>query len=160
MRTRHLASLSLALTLGAATIAAAQSTATPAQTEVAPPNSAAATNSRSTHRHWRHHSRLFRGVYLTTDERAKLSTIREQYHAQLQPLVQQFRTARHAIRAAAARTDTAAVAAARATMRDVRAKFTSVRTQWMTDARGVLTPEQQTQFDRNAARLQRHQRKS
>jgi Spy/CpxP family protein refolding chaperone len=155
MRTRHLASLSLALTLGAATIAAAQSTASSAQTEIAPPNSAAGTNSRAMHRHWRHHSRLFRGVHLTTDERAKLSTIREQYHTQLKPLVHQIRTARHAIRAAAARTDTAAVAAARATMRDVRTKFASVRTQWMNDVRGVLTPEQQAQFDKNAARMQK-----
>lgn len=156
MRTRHLASLSLALTLGAASLAAAQSTTTPAATETVQSTPAPTANSRPRHRHRHrhHHSRLFRGVHLTTDQRAKLSTIREQYRTQARPLFRQMRTARHAVRSAA-RTDTAAVSTARATMRDAHAKFASLRTQWMTDARGVLTPDQQTQFDKNAARRHR-----
>jgi Spy/CpxP family protein refolding chaperone len=161
MRTRHLASLSLALTLGAATVAAAQTTTTPAepapgQTVEAPAAAPASTETgpQSPHRHWRHHhSRLFRGVQLTPDERAKLATIREQYRAQFKPLVHQIRTARHSMRTAAAGADTAAVSAARATMRDVRSKFAAVRSQWESDARGVLTPDQQAQFDKNVARM-------
>jgi Spy/CpxP family protein refolding chaperone len=94
---------------------------------------------------------------LTTDQRAKLSNIRDQYRTQARSLFRQIRTARHAVRSAAARTDTAAVTAARATVHDARAKFASIRTQWMADARGVLTPDQQTQFDKNAAKLRRHQ---
>jgi Spy/CpxP family protein refolding chaperone len=159
MRTRHLASLTLALTLGAASLAAAQSTTTPAATEAvqaAQVTAVAAADSRPRHRHrhrhHRRHARLFRGVHLTTDQRAKLSTIRDQYRTQSRVLFHQIRTARHAARAATARTDTAAVSAARATMRDAHAKFASLRTQWKSDARGVLTPDQQTQFDKNAAR--------
>jgi Spy/CpxP family protein refolding chaperone len=160
MRTRHLASLSLALTLGAATVAAAQST-TPAEpqqgqtveTQAQAPASTD-TGPQTAHRHWRHHhSRLFHGVQLTPDERAKLGTIRDQYRTQFEPLFQQIRTARHSMRAASARADTASVSAARATLRDVRSKFVAARTQWVTDARGVLTPDQQAQFDKNVARM-------
>jgi Spy/CpxP family protein refolding chaperone len=92
-------------------------------------------------------------VHLTADERGKLATIREQYRTQLEPLVHQIRTARHAIRTAAARADTAAVSAARATMHDVRSRFGAARSQWVSDARGVLTPDQQAQFDKNVARM-------
>jgi Spy/CpxP family protein refolding chaperone len=159
MRMQYLASLSLALTLGAATVAAAQTTApadpTPGQSAAAPSQAPATTQDGSQpHRHWRHHSRLFRGVKLTPDERTKLSAIRQQYRTQLQPLVHQIRTARHSIRVAAAKADTAAVNAARATLRDVRSSFAAARTKWMSDARAVLTPAQQAQFDKNAARMQ------
>jgi Spy/CpxP family protein refolding chaperone len=160
MRTRHLASLSLALTLGAATVAAAQTTTpaepAPGQTVEAPAAAPAPaeTGQQTPHRQWRHHhSRLFRGVKLTADERGKLATIREQFRTQLQPLVHQIRTARHAVRTAAARADTAAVSAARATLRDIRSKFNAARSQWVSDARGVLTPDQQAQFDKNVARM-------
>lgn len=160
MRTRHLASLSLALTLGAATVAAAQST-TPAAPEQGQTVETAAqapasteTGPQTPHRHWRHHhSRLFRGVKLTPDERAKLATIRDQYRTQFEPLVHQIRTARHSMRTASARADTAAVSAARATLHDVRSKFAAARSQWMNDARGVLTSDQQAQFDKNVARM-------
>ena len=73
MRTRHLASLSLALTLGAATVAAAQST-TPAEpeqgqtveTQAQARPASTETGPQTPHHHWRHHhSRLFRGVKLT-----------------------------------------------------------------------------------------------
>ena len=57
------------------------------------------------------------------------------------------------MRTASARADTAAVSAARATLRDVRSKFVAARSQWMNDARGVLTPDQQAQFDKNVARM-------
>jgi Spy/CpxP family protein refolding chaperone len=160
MRTRYLAGLSLALTLGAATAAAAQTTApadpAPGQSAAAPSQAPASTQdgSQTPHRHWRHHSRLFRGVKLTPDERTKLSAIRDQYRTQLQPLVHQIRTARHSIRTAAAQADTAAVSAARATLRDVRSSFAAARTKWMSDARWVLTPDQQAQFDKNVARMQ------
>ena len=162
MRTRHLAGLSLALTIGAATVAAAQTTAPAdpaAQAAVAPAQDAAQTpanqdGARTAHRQWRHHSHLFRGVNLTADERGKLSAIRDQYRAQLQPLMHQIRTARHSMRTAAAKADSAGVNAARATLRDVRSKFSAARTQWRSDVRGVLTPDQQAQFDKNVARMQ------
>lgn len=160
MRTQYLASLSLALTLGAATVAAAQTTSpadpAPGQSAAAPSQAPASTQeaAQTPHRHWRHHSRLFRGVKLTPDERTKLSAIRDQYRTQLQPLVHQIRTARHSIRTAAARADTAAVNAARATLRDVRSSFAAARSKWMSDARGVLTADQQAQFDKNVTRMQ------
>ena len=151
MRMQYLAGLSLALTPGAALAAAAQTT-TPAHAGpisgcsiagarlqpgriagVPPPLAPSLIF-------------LFRGVNLTQDERTKLSSIRDQYRTQFKPLVQQIRTARHAIRTAAAKADTAAVNAARATLRDVRSTFTTTRTKWMSDARAVLTPDQQAQF--------------
>lgn len=167
MRTHYLAGLSLALTLGAATVAAAQSTApadpAPGQSAAAPSQTPASTQDAAgtPHRHWRHHSRhhsrLFRGVKLTPDERTKLSAIRDQNRTQLQPLVHQVRTARHSMRTAAARGDTAAVNAARATLREVRSSFAAARSKWVSDARGVLTPDQQAQFDKNVARMQKRE---
>jgi len=135
-----------------------------AQTDVAQATPAATTTSNWPHRH-RHHSRLFRGVHLTADQRAKVSTIRDQYRTQAKPLFHQMRSAHRAIRDAKARSDSAGVTTARATIETVRTQFTSLHTQWMSDVRGVLTPDQQTTFDKNAAAIQawhaRHeQRKS
>jgi Spy/CpxP family protein refolding chaperone len=161
MRTRHMASFALALTLGAATLAAAQSTTVSAQTDVAQATPAAATTSNWPHRH---HARLFRGVHLTADQRAKVSTIRDQYRTQAKPLFHQMRSAHRAIRDAKARSDSAGVTTARTTMQTVRTQFTSLHTQWVSDVRGVLTPDQQATFDKNAAAIQawhaRHEQRS
>jgi Spy/CpxP family protein refolding chaperone len=39
-------------------------------------------------------------------------------------------------------------------LRDVRSSFAATRTKWMSDARAVLTPDQQAKFDKNVARMQ------
>lgn len=160
MRKIQLASLSLALILGGATLASAQSVAAPAPSGT--PDAAATTSSttdspsnRPRWRHYRrHHHRLFRGVKLTTDQRTKLATIRGQYRTQAKPLFAQMRSARADYRTARDKNDTTAMTAARSAMRGARTQFATMRKQWVSDARGVLTPDQQAQFDKNLAKMQ------
>lgn len=158
MRKRYLASISLAAIIGGATLASAQTTSsspTPVTTTAPVPERQAM------HPRWHRH-RLFRGVGLTADQRAKLSTMREQYRAQAKPFVSQMRATHADLRAARWRGDTAGVAAAKAKMNDTRAHLRRMRDRWLNDARGVLTPVQQTRFDRNVARIKtardRHRR--
>lgn len=164
MRKIHLASVSLALLLGGASLATAQSVAGPAAggtADVAASPSSTSDQSGQRprwNRHRRHHHRLFRGVKLTTDQRAKLGTIRDQYRVQAKPLFDQMRSARADYRAAKSKGDAAAMAAARGKMHDTRGQFASMRKQWVGNARTVLTPDQQAQFDKNLAHIQaRHQ---
>lgn len=160
MRKIQLASLSLALILGGATLASAQSVAAPAPggTPDAAASSSPTTDLPSNRPRWRHHRRhhhrLFRGVKLTTDQHAKLASIRGQYRTQAKPLFAQMRSARADYRTARGKNDTTAMTAARAAMRDTRTQFGTMRKQWVSDARGVLTPDQQAQFDKNLAKMQ------
>lgn len=165
MRKLQLASLSLALIVGGATVVSAQADSMSAPSAISQPaatpgaTAQMATPSARWSRH--HHARhmLFRGVKLTSDQRAKLATIRQQYRTEAKPLYEQVRSTRAALRAARAQNDTAAVAAARAKMRDTGTQFTSLRSRWMSDARGVLTSDQQARFDQNAAALKAAHRK-
>jgi Spy/CpxP family protein refolding chaperone len=161
MRKLHLAGMSLALTLGGAALASAQSTTAPAQagtnqagaattTTAQPPVSGPRMRLRMRLRH-RHHRGLFRGVTLTADQKTKLAGIRDQYRAQAKPLFEQMRATRAEFRAAKAKNDSAAVTAARAKFHDLRSQMGTLRQRWMSDARGVLTPDQQARFDKNVA---------
>ncbi len=162
MQQRSLAGISLALTLGGASLLAAQA-ATPA---AAPPATAATAAQpappagRDMARHHRGARRLFHGVKLTPDQHAKLTAIREQYRTQAKPLIQQLRSERVALRDARTRADTAAESAARSKIQDARNQLRTMREHWTTDARAILTPAQQVQFDKNLAamkaRWQRH----
>jgi Spy/CpxP family protein refolding chaperone len=153
MRSMYLASLALALTAGTAGIAAAQATSTPttgadaAQAAVAPPPPPTAGLHHSHHR-WGHRH-LFRGVKLTSEQRARLKAIRGQYRPQLKTLRHEARLNHVAFRRAEAARDSTAMTAARTKMQDTRTQFATLRDHWRADARGVLTPDQQEQFDRN-----------
>lgn len=165
MRTIQLASLSLALIVGGATVASAQADSMPAQSGAAQSAATPGTTPQmatpparwSHHHHARH--MLFRGVKLTSDQRTKLAAIGQQYRTEAKPLYEQTRGTRAALRAARAQNDTAGVAAARAKLRDTGTQFASLRSRWMRDARGVLTADQQTRFDQNAAALKAAHRK-
>jgi Spy/CpxP family protein refolding chaperone len=153
MRTMYLASLALALAAGTAGIAAAQATSTPAtgadaaQATVAPTPPPTAASHRSHHRWGRRH--LFRGVKLTSEQRARLKNIRGQYRPQLKTLRHEARLNHAVLRRAEAAHDSTAMTAARTKMQDTQAQFATLRDHWRADARGVLTPDQQAQFDRN-----------
>jgi Spy/CpxP family protein refolding chaperone len=75
----------------------------------------------------RHHHRhaLLRGIKLSADQKAQFKAIRAKYHPQ-------FKEARQA---------------------NDRATMRSLRKQMITESRGVLTPDQQKQFDGNLAAL-------
>jgi Spy/CpxP family protein refolding chaperone len=154
MRSLHLASLALVLTISSAPVCVAQSTsASPAP---ATPGTQSAPS--RLHRHARYRE-LFRGVQLTADQKQKVKSIHRQYRSQARTIHQQMRTARTTLRGADASRDTAAVSAARAQMKSARTQFSSLRNQWVSDTRATLTPEQQTQFDANIAAMktERHQ---
>jgi Spy/CpxP family protein refolding chaperone len=80
----------------------------------------------------RHHHPLFRGITLSDSQRTQLRAIRAKYGPQ-------FRDARQA--------------------KD-RATIKQLRGQMVDEARGVLTPEQQQQFDTNRANVKKHFKKS
>jgi Spy/CpxP family protein refolding chaperone len=94
----------------------------------APTDSGVAVTPTQHHRHHRHP--LFRGITLSDSQRTQLRAI----HAKYAP---QFRDARQA-------ND-------RATMKQLHA-------QMVDDARGVLTPDQQQQFDTNRASMKSHRK--
>jgi Spy/CpxP family protein refolding chaperone len=158
MRKLHLAGVSLALTLGGAALASAQSTTAPTQAGTDQAGATTSTTSqppaaapRMRLRHHHHHRGLFRGVKLSADQKTKLAGIRDQYRAQAKPLFEQMRATRADFRAAKAKNDSTAMAAARTKFHDIRSQFATLRRRWTSDARSVLTPDQQERFDKNIA---------
>jgi len=150
MPSTHLAGALLALTFAAA--ASAQSTTTP---PASPPASAAPSPSTAATRghHHGHDRALFQGVQLTADQQSKIAAIRSQHRTEARTLHQQMGSVRTTLRAARANKDTAALATARTQMHAVRSQFKTMRGQWMSDTRAVLTPAQQSQFDANVAAM-------
>ncbi len=150
MRLPHIAGALLALTFAAA--ASAQTTTTPPaspSTPVAPSPSAAATRGH----HHGHYRALFQGVQLTSDQEGKVAAIRSEHRTEARTLHQQMGSVRTTLRAARANKDSAAFATARTQMHAVRSQYKTMRGQWMSETRAVLTPAQQSQFDANAAAL-------
>jgi Spy/CpxP family protein refolding chaperone len=157
MRSIHAAGFLLALTFGAS-VGLAQTTTTPeAPTVPAAPSQPTAVSRGHRHGHYGH---LLRGMQLTADQQTKIAALRSQHRTEARGLHQQMGTARATLRAAKAGTDATAVETARTQMRAVHAQFATMRSQWLSETRAVLTPEQQSQFDANvaAARASRHAR--
>jgi Spy/CpxP family protein refolding chaperone len=73
----------------------------------------------------RHRHPLFRGITLTSDQRSQLKAIRAKYHPQIKEARQS----------------------------NDRATMHQLRGQMVSEARGVLTPDQQKQFDSNLQAL-------
>jgi Spy/CpxP family protein refolding chaperone len=159
MRSLHLAGLTLALTLSTSAVAAsAQATSSSPTPAATAPGAQAAPTRQHHHLHYRE---LFRGVQLTPDQTQKIKAIHSQFRTQARPVHEQMRTARSTLRNASG--DTAAIATARTQMKSARTQFAALRSQFLSDTRGTLTPEQQTQFDANIATMkaawERHQKR-
>lgn len=101
---------------------------------------------------------LLRGVNLTDEQKQRLRTINEKYDAEGQKLRAAMRPAGAEARGARQRGDTAAARQAWQGNADQRQQFMALQGRRMTEVRGVLTAEQQRQFDANRTEMQERMR--
>lgn len=141
--------LGLALVVGAAGVAAAQS---------AQPNARPDTTHRE-HRGWdgqRGDRRggmggaLLKGINLTDAQKSRLEAIRKEHRSAMKNDREHFDAVRKEIRDARERGDTAT---ARTKMAEVRTQMERQREQQIATLRTILTPEQQKQLDANIAAM-------
>jgi periplasmic protein CpxP/Spy len=144
--------LGLALVVGAAGVAAAQS---------AQPNARPDTTNHE-HRGWNGQrgdhrggmgGALLKGINLTDAQKARLKAIRKDHESAGTKNREQFDAVRKEIRDARERGDTAT---ARAKMAEVRTQMERQREQQIATLRTILTPEQQKQLDANIATMKEH----
>lgn len=133
----------LALTAGAATVAAAQTTEQSTRTEqAAKPRP---------HRGHRAERRLFKGITLTSAQKAQVRAIHKKFAEQNKPLFQSMKPAMQEARAARQKGDTAAARAAWQKTAAQREQLRALRQNEVSEVRAVLTADQQKQFDQNVA---------
>ena len=139
VRTLALGALML---VGAAGVAAAQSTATPTRPDSGSyrrgPRAGGEMRGRRGGRDF------YADLNLTDAQKAQIKTIREKYKTQFQSLRTQQKPLMDAARAARQKGDTAAF---RSNMQQARALSQPLMTQENNEIRNVLTPAQQTKFD-------------
>jgi Spy/CpxP family protein refolding chaperone len=93
---------------------------------------------------------LLKGITLSEAQKAQLATLRESQRAEMQKNREQFSAARKEVRDAREKGDTAT---ARAKMTALRTQMTQQRERHIAALRGILTDEQEKQFDTNVAAL-------
>ena len=138
MNRTTLATLGLALAVGAAGTASGQSTQQPPRRE-------GAEQGQRDHRGGPE-AMLLKGITLSADQKARIDALRKEGGAAESR--EQFRKAMTDARAARERGDTAA---AKSQMQQLRTKMDAQREQHLASIRSVLTTEQQRQFDVNIA---------
>ena len=138
MKKTTIAALGLALTLGAAGAASAQST------EPRPQRDRAGQVERGGRRGGGPDQMLLKGITLTEQQKEQIKALRQSDSGSRE----QFRKAMTEAREARERGDTVT---AKARMQDVRKQMDAQRGQRIASLRGVLTAEQQKQFDANVA---------
>jgi Spy/CpxP family protein refolding chaperone len=157
----HTIALGLALCGGVAVAAGAQEAK-------AAPKSDTTTMSAPAKRHQMRSGRmdrgdrgLFKGIDLSSAQRARIDSIRQKYQAEFKPLRDEMMPAMKEARAARQSGDSAKVQAARQNMSASRDKMQALHKQEITEIRGVLPPEQQATFDKNATNIQKemHERR-
>lgn len=139
--------LALALSLGGAGIAAAQST-TPADRPQAEQHDRGPGGRRGGPE-----GMLLKGVTLSSAQKAKLDEMRKADRDQMEKHRGEMRGSFDQIRAARERGDTAT---ARSLMAKARSEMEQHREQRFAAIRSVLTPDQQRQFDANVAEWKQH----
>jgi Spy/CpxP family protein refolding chaperone len=102
---------------------------------------------------------LLRGITLTSDQKAKLKTTREQFQAQRQTLRENNRSTFESARKARQSGDSAAMKASFDRMQGVLAQDAKIRDGEHAAIRTVLTAEQRTVFDKNLAELEEREAK-
>ena len=140
MKKTTIAALGLALTLGVAGAASAQST------EPHPSRDRAGQVERGGRRGGGPEQMLLKGITLTEQQKEKIKSLRES--EMTSGSRDQFRKAMTEAREARERGDTVA---ANARMQEIRKQMDAQREQRIASLRGVLTAEQQKQFDTNVA---------
>lgn len=96
---------------------------------------------------------MFRGITLTDVQKGQLQTLRDDNHAQMLTLLKSAQADRQALRTARVNGDTIALRAARQRIRGDRNRGIAVRGELQRNVRGVLTPDQQKQFDANRTHI-------
>ncbi len=97
---------------------------------------------------------LFRGIDLSSAQKTKVDSIRSRYQSESKSLREQMAPEMKNARAARQGGDSAKIAAARQSVSASREKMMSLHKQEISEIRGVLTPEQQTTFDKNVSQIQ------
>ena len=149
MRRIALSTLAVALTLGTASIAAAQ------QPTQAPQGQQQQWGQRG---HWqgqrqRGRRALFRGVNLTDQQKQRIKAINQKYVQQARSIREALRPALQQIRTERQKGDTTAARAVFEKTRPQRDQLRSLREEELREIRSVLTAEQQKTFDQNVAQL-------
>lgn len=139
--------LALALSLGGAGIAAAQSTSPEARQD------AGAEHRGPGGRHGGPEAMLLKGVTLSSAQKAQLENLRKADRDGMQKNRDAMRSTFEKARAARQSGDTAT---ARSLMEQVRSRMDAQREQRFAAIRSILTPEQQRQFDSNVAEWKQH----
>lgn len=101
---------------------------------------------------------LFKGIDLSSAQKTRIDSIRSKYRGESQSLREQMEPAMKDARAARQSGDSAKIKEARANMSTSRDKMMALRKQEMGEIRGVLTPDQQSTFDKNVTKLQSRMR--
>ena len=158
MRRIAFSGLALALTLGSASLVAAQQ---PAQGQAPAAQQQHQQGRRGQWRNGRRHARrqLFKGVKLTAQQKAQIKAINQKYQAQAKQARLALRPAMQEARADRQKGDSAA---ARAVFQRNKPEFDRLRAQRQQEQqeiRAVLTPDQQKQFDANVAQLKARMQK-
>jgi Spy/CpxP family protein refolding chaperone len=97
---------------------------------------------------------LFKGIDLSSAQKAQVDSIRSKYRSESKSLREQMGPDMKNARAARQSGDSAKIAEARQGMTASREKLASLHKQEMSEIRGVLTSQQQTTFDKNVEQLQ------
>ena len=142
--------LALALTAGAGSVAAAQTT-----TPDRPPRDRAEMGRHRGGRGERGMGGLMKGVSLTDAQKTQARQIREKYQPQYRSMREEMRPVRKEIREARQRGDSAAAKAAWDRTAASRAKMKTLREQELAELRAILTPAQRTTFDANLAQMKK-----
>lgn len=148
------AALGLALTVGAAGVASAQSTQQPQRQRVGAVEGrrGGGQPGEMGRRRGGPEGALLKGITLSSEQKARLKELRQQDAKQMQGNRDEFRKAMQDARAARQRGDTAV---ARTKMEALRSQMQRQRDQQLAAVRNVLTPEQQKQFDANRAEMEK-----
>jgi Spy/CpxP family protein refolding chaperone len=101
---------------------------------------------------------LFKGIDLSTDQKAQLDSIRSKYRSENLSLRKEMGPAMKDARAARQSGDSTKIDEARQSMKASRDKMMALHKQQMGEIRGVLTAEQQSTFDKNLEQLQSRMR--
>ena len=96
---------------------------------------------------------LMRGITLTDAQKQQVRAIDQKYQSQTQSLRESLRPAMQEARAARQRGDTTAARRAWDRTADQRRQLTALQERRIAEVRGVLTAEQQRQFDANRAEM-------
>ena len=146
MRRTMIAAFGLALSLGAASLASAQSTQPPQRPD-------RGGEMRRGDRRGGPEAMLLKGITLTADQKSRIEALHKSGESNASR--EQFRKAMTDARAARERGDTAT---ANARVRELRSQMQAQRERQVASLRAVLTSEQQRQFDANVAEWKQHEK--